>query len=144
MRKSLDDFITGAIAAKPRAKSRRLEDALHLQVAKYLRAVIGPERICNNGVAWESIETRGRRSHIEGAKNKARGCVSGTPDVHICYNGREYHIELKAEKGTLSDGQREWHQAFRDAGARIAVCRSIDDVCSILAFWEIPTREAKR
>ena len=128
---------------KPRAKHRRLEDALHVQVAKYLRAVIGPERTCCNGVAWESIETRGRRSLAEGARNRARGCVAGTPDIHICYRGCEYHIELKAGKGTTTTEQLSWHEAFGQAGATIAVCRTLDDVRECLETWRVPTREAK-
>ena len=41
---------------------------------------------------------------------------SGIPDLLICYKGRFIAIELKAEKGKVSDLQRRELELIREAG----------------------------
>ena len=144
MRKTLDQYIDEAMTTKaPRKKPHRLEDGIHLSVAKYLRAVIGREgQTSETGVLWYSVETRGRRSLREGSANKSRGCIKGVPDISVFHSGRAYWIELKSDKGTLSLEQATLHTQAKLAGVSAAVCRSIDDVRDVLSAWLIPTREA--
>jgi hypothetical protein len=66
-----------------------------------------------------------------------------------------FGIELKRHGGRLSttriirtrngsarlvEGQREMHPKLEAAGMSIAVCRSVDEVLTALAGWQVPLR----
>jgi hypothetical protein len=137
---------------KPGAKKKqRPEDALHIQVAKYLRYAIAHEGKCSlHGAIWWSYESRnagketvtknGRKINLEGIGRKARGCIAGLPDISVLFRGGLHGIELKADKGTLSEAQRTLHPEMRKAGGKVVVARSLDDVEAALRGWDIPTR----
>lgn len=88
------------------------------------------------------------------AKLTRIGLKRSWPDLLILH--RVLHgIELKAGAGALSrtrlvrtrrlgrmrlvDGQREVFPRLEAAGAKIAVCRSLDEIMAQLRAWEIPT-----
>jgi len=52
--------------------------------------------------------------------------MQGVPDLLVGYQGRTYLIEVKTEKGSLTDDQREWVSDWR--GGRVRILRSIDQV----------------
>jgi hypothetical protein len=74
---------------------------------------------------------------------KGMGLKAGAPDLVILYDSNAYFLELKSEKGVLSEPQRRAHAAIRDARCPVVVVRSLDDVKAALLEWRIPTREAK-
>jgi hypothetical protein len=140
-RKTLEELYGAAL--KKRAKSTHPEDKLHREMVKYLRAVIGREGVAWCGVYWQSIEVRGKRSLIEGASNKARGCVAGFGELLIIHHGRIHLAEVKTPDGVLSQSQRETHPELAKAGAPVAVLRSIDDLVAWVRAIRMPTREAR-
>jgi hypothetical protein len=71
------------------------------------------------------------------------GARSGVPDLLIICAGKALLIEIKTEKGRLSEAQMACHAEIMAAGGRVAVIRSLDDLREVLAFWEIPVRETK-
>ena len=90
------------------------------------------------------------------AKLSRLGLKRGWPDVLVLH-GRVFGVELKRHGGGLSrtrvvrtksggsrvlDGQVDVFPRLVAAGMRIAVCRSVDDVLSALATWQIPLRVA--
>lgn len=82
----------------------------------------------------------GARSKPEAAILKMMGVVAGVPDLNYIWQGRYYGIELKAPGETLSDSQRDTQPKMRDAGARIEVAQSIDEVVHFLIQFGIPLK----
>jgi hypothetical protein len=46
-------------------------------------------------------------------------------------------IELKSEKGRQSSSQKDFELAAGEAGAQYAVCRSLDQVVSLIEEWGV-------
>ena len=94
-----------------------------------------------HNVAWTSIDAAlGRNDRMASVFRKMRGQKPGWPDVILCYNGTLHGIELKTSKGRLSDAQHVAHAQIEEAGGKIFVCRSIEDVERALRTWGIPLR----
>jgi hypothetical protein len=79
----------------------------------------------------------GYRKPIEAAIMKSLGVRAGVPDIVAVHDGRCYALELKAERGRLTDVQRECHERLRDAGARVAVATGIDEAVAQLIAWKL-------
>lgn len=134
-----------------RKRQPKSEDVLHISVASFLRRAIGHEGwLCPGPVVWWSQESRnagknmvtknGRDINLEGINRKNRGCIAGLPDVSILFNGRLHGIELKAGKNGTSDKQDDLHEAWRAAGAPVAVCWTLEQVEAALRGWGVPLR----
>jgi len=52
----------------------------------------------------------------------------GVPDLVGCYKGRMIAIELKSQRGVVSDKQQEFIDKINRAGGLAFVARTIDDV----------------
>lgn len=83
------------------------------------------------------IPNGGNRSMREGATFKAIGVVAGIPDLMLCVPVSTYSnssagpihalfIEMKAEKGKLSDAQIKAHSRLNAAGYYVHVCNSFE------------------
>lgn len=84
-----------------------------------------------------SIRTAGGK-----AGNYCPGLARGFPDLLVIGQGRVCAMEVKTDKGRLSDFQKDWASWFTNAGATPwAVVRSVDDVMTCLTVWNIPTRQ---
>ena len=110
-------------AAEYRAapKKRNAEAELHRAVATYLTLAL-PET-----AVWTTFPAGGG-GKARGGKLKAMGLRAGWPDIQIIYQGRFVGIELKAEKGYISEAQCLTHAAINMSGGDCYVCRSLDDV----------------
>jgi hypothetical protein len=110
------------------------EERLQMAVARVLDAA---------GLCWCHVPNGGQRNAIVGAKLKAQGVKRGVPDVLVfepygnyqdvryLYNG--VAIELKNGKaGRVSPDQKAWHERLWEAGWRVEVCRSLDEVLAVL------------
>jgi hypothetical protein len=61
---------------------------------------------------------------------KAEGAMPGMPDLMICMASAGHHalfIEMKTEKGKLSDMQKIVHAQLINAGYCVKVCRSFEE-----------------
>jgi len=70
------------------------------------------------------------RHDRDGAKRRAMGMRAGFPDFIFLKPNREYPylaIELKSEKGRMSDHQKEYRQAVITAGGKYALVRSLEE-----------------
>jgi hypothetical protein len=136
----------------PGKRGPKPEDVLHVAVRKHMTALLGvdagePSRA---GVVWFSIaqesgqeawqtnEKTGKKFSLRGQRNKAKGVRAGVPDIHICWRGGVGWIELKAGKNNTSAAQDKMHVALQMAGARVAVCWSVDEVERVLRGWGVP------
>jgi hypothetical protein len=64
----------------------------------------------------------------EGAKFKAQGVISGVPDLVFVWNGKTHYIEVKCEKGKLSENQKALHQKWMEQGVSVNVMRSSEEI----------------
>ncbi len=75
------------------------------------------------------IPNESKRSVSYGAKLKRLGLSPGFPDLFIPRASNGSHglfIELKTDKGTVSDEQVEWILRLRSEGYTAYVCRGFD------------------
>ena len=64
----------------------------------------------------------------EGAKFKAQGVISGVPDLVFIWHGKTHYIEVKCEKGKLSENQKALHQKWMEQGVEVKVMRSSEEI----------------
>jgi hypothetical protein len=77
----------------------------------------------------------------DGATRRGRiGLHRGFPDILIIYARFVFGLELKTNRGRLSDVQVGTHAHLEQAGCSVEVAHSLDEVVAILAKWRIPTR----
>lgn len=85
----------------------------------------------------------GKGAIVRSNQWKAMGLLSGVPDLLFVYQGRAYWMELKAEKGKVSDVQVERGLELVHAGCEPpAIVRTLAEAFKALDAWGIPTRMA--
>jgi hypothetical protein len=76
--------------------------------------------------------------------NAVVGFTAGAPDlVVVVPGGRVLWLEVKAEKGRVSDAQLKFHLDLQARSHDIAVVRSLDDVRNAFQILNIETREIR-
>ena len=85
----------------------------------------------------------GKRNAREAARFKEMGTLSGFPDLFIAKikiidlgDGFEFipglFIELKSEKGTLTENQKKIHKQLEKEGYHVAICRNFEEFVEIV------------
>lgn len=110
------------------------EDQLHSNVVSALRIMLP-----SNAVLHHS-PNEGKRGWRAQSWLKRAGTRAGWPDIELIYDGKFYGIELKAGTRKPTAIQAATHDDLWAAGARIKICRSIEDVIDALEGWKIPLR----
>ena len=64
------------------------------------------------------------------------GCVPGVPDIIGIYQGRMLGIEIKTERGTISDHQQRFLEAINREGGLAFAARSAEDVIDKLGLQD--------
>lgn len=78
--------------------------------------------VTRGGVRIFAIPNGSQRSRTTGAKLKAEGVSAGVPDLFV--PAWTLWIEMKrAEGGSVSAEQRDWHAYLRSVGHTVLVCR---------------------
>lgn len=109
----------------------RPEDTLHFMCVEYLAHAL-PE----DAMFWSTAQTW--KAPVQfGVKMKRLGVKAGFPDLCILNNGLLCCIELKSTKGRLSQAQKEMHVRLESAGARVFVCRSLEEVTKALSEFMV-------
>lgn len=106
------------------------EEAIHRQVWGFFRVSLPPAVFFVHPVQ----EGKGGWK----ARAPAPGGMPGLPDWLLIYQGRTFAIELKNLRGKMSRNQLYALDKMKEAGAEVAVCRSLDDVIGQLDEWGIP------
>lgn len=102
------------------------EDALQVSIAEYLHR-------CWPSLIWWHTPNGGARSPREGARFRRMGVRAGVPDlVIIGREGRAIFVELKTDKGRLSDAQGDFLGAAREAGCLCFLARSLSEMMAIM------------
>ena len=92
------------------------------------------------GLWWSHFPAGGLRNRIVAAQLKGAGTKPGVPDLLIVAHGRLYGLELKADRGRLSQSQIATHAEMRAAGATIGVATGIDEALELLGIWGLLRR----
>lgn len=82
-----------------------------------------------------AVPNGGSRHKLEAANLKKQGVKSGVPDVCLPVPSREYHglyIEMKSEKGKVSDNQDWWIGKLREYGYKVEVCYSTESAINAI------------
>jgi hypothetical protein len=118
----------------PAPPRRNDEELLHRTVLAYLRLALPVD-----AVAWHT-PNGGMRSLKVAQRLKGLGVLAGFPDLAICWRGRLILIELKTDKGVVSQAQRETHRVLLYCGAEVMTCRSEVEVEAQLREMGVPLR----
>lgn len=87
------------------------------------------------GVPCYAIPNGGYRTKAEAAKLRAEGVSAGVPDLCVPVARGPYHslyIEMKAERGRVSDAQVEWIGRLRGEGMCAYVCHGASNAIALL------------
>lgn len=89
-----------------------------------------------------AVPNGARRTQWEARQAKREGMATGFPDV-ICLWPGDGHafIEFKAEKGRVSENQREWGDWLIDNGFCCCIARSVDEAVDFLKRCGAPIME---
>ena len=114
------------------------EGEIHATIAEFLDWVLLPPAMYTTFPAgW------GRLGKATAGRLRGAGLKPGMPDILIFHNGRATGIELKAEKGRLSDNQIAMHERLAMAGVRVYVCHTTEEVLAALESASLPRRNLK-
>lgn len=78
------------------------------------------------------LENAQRRTLAQVVRDKALGMLPGAPDLLVLYRAELHWLELKSEKGTVSDEQKHVHAELRARGQKVHVAYGYEHGCSIL------------
>jgi hypothetical protein len=74
--------------------------------------------------------------HIPNQSTRGRqrwaGLMSGAPDLVAVKRGRVVFLEVKTERGRLSEKQSETHDLLRLHGMEVRVVRDVDDIADLI------------
>ena len=57
----------------------------------------------------------------------------GFPDIIVGFRDRNYLIEIKTEKGTLTSDEQEWHETWR---GQVNVARTSEEILRLIGAME--------
>src|SRR5262249_8856348 len=86
--------------------------------------------------AWHPFSGGYRRAG-EAAVMKGCGARAGMPGVMVLRGGESFCMELKTEAGRVSQAQADCHEELRRAGAKVAICRGLDETLRQLEQWRL-------
>ena len=112
-------------------KRQRPEQAVQRAVVEHLRQRAKP------GVMYWHTPNGGKRTLREAAEFKRQGVLAGVSDLFLLHDGNFFALELKSDKGRLSEAQREFLDGVNDAGGYSAYAVGVDRAIEILKAWEL-------
>jgi hypothetical protein len=117
------------------SKIKRPEEQLQRTIVLFLSTALPPD-----SYMFATTGQRGTRKRFEMGILKAMGARPGVPDLIVLHRGRFMGLEVKAEKGRLSDNQADAADAIVNAGGFYSVVRSVEEVERCLRGWGVILR----
>lgn len=118
----------GRVRARP-------EEQLQRAIVRFLGISLPPDSFM-----FATTNQRGTRKRFEMGILKAMGARAGVPDLVILHRGRFFGLEVKADKGRLSDHQATAADLIVQAGGFFSVVRSVEEVERCLRAWGVILR----
>ena len=77
------------------------------------------------------------RVNSGGHLGRVKLAPTGTPDLigYLPPNGQMFALEVKADRGKLSEAQEAWAERARKAGVLVGVVRSAQEACDLICSW---------
>lgn len=122
---------------RPRARRGAPEQALQIAIVDFLQRFVPPPP---EGPFWTAINPVPAKSKAVAGLSKAMGLRAGVFDLLLVYRRLPIFCECKAEKGALSEAQKELKPEMEAAGAMCHEARSLDEFVDILESYGIPHR----
>lgn len=124
---TLEELYNKVPKVKPsyRLKSKDEEHKLQCMCVKWFRYRY--PKLYHNLFA---VPNGGKRDAVTGARLKAEGALAGVSDLVLLKPNRFYHallIEMKTQKGVLSENQKRWSGRIVEDGYKYVVCRSLEE-----------------
>lgn len=111
------------MARLPKAYNLQSEYQIQVQCVQWFRMAYPNEIIY-------AVPNGGKRHLLEAVKFKASGVLSGVPDLFIALPKGRYHglyIEMKSDKGTVSEKQQTMIDKLISKGYQVNVCYSFEE-----------------
>ena len=115
----------------PQRRYQANERDIQRSVIQHLAWRAHPDAFCFH------VPLGGYRKPIEAAILKSIGTIAGVPDLVCILYGRVYCLEIKTERGRVSDVQHVVHERLRRAGAEVVVAFNLNEVLAQLTEWGI-------
>lgn len=125
-------FRLPAVSLAVGADMKRPEQTFQIQLCKVLRGVLPPRSV------MFAVPNAAKRGVVAAKMEKRAGLKSGVPDLCICWNSKPYFLELKTKKTGLSENQRNTIADLQEAGAKVAVVRTVDEALDALRGFGVP------
>ena len=101
-----------------------------IEQVNILCAMQRPDLLLMGRAPVQASPNASRRTPRQGAWMKAEGMLAGWPDLEVFYpnvKNQNLYIEMKTEKGKLSDSQFECLTYLELCGHDVAICRTVED-----------------
>lgn len=122
-----------AAAAKPRHR----ESAMQREIVATFDRIHGGLGVLHAHLLF-AIPNGGKRTRIEACILKGEGVRAGVPDLFLAVARGGYHglfLELKTEKGRISEAQLEMHARLAKQHYFVAVPRSVGEAVEIIGKY---------
>jgi hypothetical protein len=113
---------------------RRPEQVFQASLVRHLHMLLTP------ATYFFAVPNGGYRRRMEAGILIGQGVKPGVPDLIFIHDGRALGLELKSDKGRISDKQEFAHAAMRAAGAVIGLARNLDEALDFLKANGVPLR----
>lgn len=106
---------------------KHLEENLQIVCVRWFKL-----QYASKGYLIHHSPNGGKRNAREGARFKAMGVLAGYPDLTIIAKNKVFFVEMKSDKGKLTENQSNVHDVLRNNGFFVFVVNSLDgfmDIC---------------
>jgi hypothetical protein len=111
------------------------EAQIQRSIVQWFQAALHPN------VAWCAVPNGGYRKRIEAAIMKGLGTIPGAPDLVLWFPpGKSLCLEVKADKGRISESQHWFHSKLQWCGVPIEIVRGLDDAIQACKAHGVPTK----
>lgn len=111
-----------------------LEDAICIDFATQLKTLSTLNQL--NGIFFHiPNEISSNKSPVFGAKLRKMGKIPGAPDYVFMWGNDCGCIEMKTEKGKLTENQVEFQKWCQTHKVKYEVCRSSESAFDVLNSW---------
>ena len=104
---------------------KRAESVLQAALIEHLRLRAVP------GLVYFAVPNN-PRNRVAGGILKKMGMTAGVSDLILLHGGQAYALELKTDKGRLTDSQRAFAHDFTVAGGVAKIAYGLDDALEFL------------
>ena len=102
------------------------EDQIQIQI-------VGELRYAGRAVFWHTPNS-GKVSKRAASRRKSMGVLAGVPDLIFLHSPMRA-IELKTDRGRLSDSQKELLPLLRSYGWEVEVCHGLEEARMVCRDW---------